>query len=56
MPKIPNATIAQIDHRFNREGHPGFKLRSPTWFSKVWNLRILMHISADTMPNEIANH
>jgi len=45
---------ADVDHRFNRESHAGFKLRAVSGFSKVWNLRVFVHVAANAVADKFA--
>src|SRR5690606_38903490 len=46
----------EIDHRFDRQGHPRLDLVARIATTEVRNLRFFMHRNADAMADEVAHH
>src|SRR5262249_9967363 len=42
-----------VDHRLDRESHPGLQLRSSARHTEVRELRVLVHRAPDSMPDEL---
>src|SRR5262249_41070398 len=52
----PDLVSAQVDHRFDGEGHPGLQSLAAAPAPVVFDLGLLVELAPDAMADEIADH
>src|SRR6266478_5722632 len=54
--ELADRGLAGVDHRFDREGHPGLEARAGSGAPIVQHLRLFVEFTPDSMAAELAHH